>query len=97
MLLPKIFFLKTDGIAQEWVPSIANFILRRRVKVYNILTKTCEIRAFDRSRIKNYQKDYKALMEQLTETYDSLYKNLSTAHERMTKRDFWNKYLGLTN
>ena len=97
MLLPKIFFLKADGIAQEWIPPIGSFILRKRVKVYNILTKTCEIRTFDRGSIKNYQKEYKALMEQLAENYDSLYKNLSAAHDRMTKRDFWNKYLELTD
>ncbi len=97
MLLPKFFFLKADGIAQEWVPPISDFILRKRVKVYNIFTKTCEIRVFDRKRIKEYHKEYKNLMNRLTENYDSLYENLSMAYNKMTKRYFWNKYLGLVD
>ena len=97
MLLPKLFFLKADGIAQEWVPSVASFILRKQVKVYNIYSKTCEIRIFDRKRIKGYQKEYKALMNKLTENYDSIYENLSAAFAKMTKRDFWNKYLELVD
>lgn len=97
MLLPQFFFLKADGIAQEWVPPISDFILRKRVKVYNVITKTCEIRIFDRKKIKEYQKEYKNLMEKLTENYDFLYENLSAAFAKMTKRDFWNKYLGLVD
>ena len=95
MLLPEIFFFKADGIAPEWVPPVANFILRKRVKVYNVFTKTCEIRTFDRERIRKYQKEYKTLMNCLTENYDSLHKNLSAAFKEMTRRDFWNKYLNL--
>lgn len=96
MLLPKIFFLRADGIAPEWVPPVSCFIFRKHVKVYNIVTKTCEIRVFDRKKIKEYQKEYKVLMKKLTYNYDSLHKELSATFAAMTKRDFWNRYLELS-
>ena len=96
LYFPQKLFFRKEGVAQDWSTPAVSFFLRKKVNVYNILTKTYECRTFDRKRIKEYQKEYKNLMKKLTDNYDILYKNLSDAHDEMTKRDFWNNYLELS-
>lgn len=91
---PKFLF-KKRGVAIEWYPPVEDFMLVKEVKVYNLFTKKCEIRRFDKKKLDFYEKEIKKLLNEIEQNYDKLHEDHIKAHKEFSTMDFWKKYLGI--
>ena len=91
---PKFLF-KKQGVALDWYPPVEDFILVREVRVYNLLTKKCEIRKFDKKKIISYRNEFFTLLNEMENKYDDLQKDFCKSHEKLSTLEFWNEYLEL--
>ncbi|NBJ92679.1 glycosyltransferase [Parablautia muri] len=89
--------LKRKGmnLAQEWYPPVETFLIKRHVKVYNLLNKTSVLREFDYHMERKLKKQFRKLLAEIEKNYDSLLKDYRTNLPRLTSFDFWKKYLNL--
>ena len=89
--------LKRNGmnLAQEWYPPVETFLVKRKVKVYNLLNSTSVLREFDYHMEKQLKKEYRKLISEIEKNYDSLLEDYRENFPRLTSFDFWKKYLKL--
>jgi len=91
---PKFLF-KKSGKAMDWYPPVENFMFKKEVRVYNPLSRQCEVRKFHRKKSIAYENEFKLLLHQLMDNYDRLHNEFVTAHKEFTTMEFWEKYLGV--
>lgn len=89
--------LKRNGmnLAQEWYPPVETFLVKRKVKVYNLLNKTSVVREFDYRTERQLKRQFKELISEIEKNYDSLLEDYRANFSRLTSYDFWKKYLEL--
>lgn len=91
---PKFLF-KKQGIALDWYPPVEDFILKYQVKVYNLASKTYEIRKFDRKKLIYYKKNFYDLLDRIYKDYDRIQGEFIEACKKFSTPEFWTNYLEL--
>lgn len=89
---PKCLF-KKNTIALEWRSDIRDFILTKKVKVYNLFTSKYTYREFDRKKLKSYKKEAVKLINQIDKNYRQLNQDYINAQKVFSTVEFWKKYL----
>lgn len=83
------------GIAMECGTADRDFIGKKKVKVYNLLKKTYEIREYNKAKEIKMRDQFFGLMHLIENEYEELVDDLKKSHATLTSRSFWNKYLEL--
>ncbi len=86
---------KGMNLAQEWFPPTETFLIKKRVRVYNLLSHTSTVREFDYRQEKQLKRRFGALLSEVEERYDSLLADYRGNFKRLTSYEFWKKYLRL--
>lgn len=89
--------LKQNGmnLAQEWYPPAETFLVKKQVKVYNLLNKTSVVRKFDYHMERKLEKQFRELLVEIEKNYDGLLEDYRANFPRLTSFDFWKSYLKL--
>ena len=89
--------LKKNGMntAPEWFPAADIFLVKKHVKVYNLLKHTSTIRTFDYNKEKQLKKEFKQYLNSIQTNYDALEKDYRENFGKVTSYEFWKQYLKL--
>lgn len=91
--MKKIVKRNSEKSVGEWYPPNEAFLLKKHVRIYNLLKGTYYYRHFDYDKEQNLKKEFEGLMQKLCNNYDSLANMFREEHARLVSYDFWKKYL----
>ena len=92
LFAPKFLFKKYDISLDE---NSIDFMMRKKVKVYNLLTNKCEIREYTPKQVYRLKKEFNHIFKQLKNNYDKLQQDFITMQQEMKTVTYWEKYLGV--
>lgn len=86
---------KRNGInsISEWYPSVDVFLMKKQVRVYNLLKEESIVRRFDFKTEQNLKNDFKTVLDKLYNNYDKISTEFSDCYKEITSYDYWKKYL----
>ena len=90
--------IKRNGMntAPEWFPPADIFLMKKQVKVYNLLKHTSTVRSFNYKRERELKKEFEYSLGCVQKNFDSLAKDYKDNFKKLTSYEFWKKYLKLT-
>ena len=88
-------FFKKKNRTVEWYPPVQDFMLVKRVEVYNLFTNKYTVREYDAKKADYYTKEFYRLLNQIDKNYDKLHQEFINVHKEFTTFEFWEKYLEL--
>lgn len=84
-----------ENQAPEWFPPVDVFLIKKNVKVYNLLKETSVVRKFDYKLEKKLTVEFDGNLKKINRLYDELEKDYKNEFKRITSYEFWKNYLNL--
>ncbi|MBQ7496420.1 MAG: hypothetical protein IJU00_01045 [Selenomonas sp.] len=83
------------GIVVDWFPSENVFKGKKKMEVYNLVTRKCEIRRPDSLKQEWQEEEYDLQILRLHLYFDAVRDNMKEGLPKLTNREFWDEYLEL--
>ena len=80
----------------DWHPPIEAFLVKKQVRVYNLMEHTYTTRRFDFKLEKTLTKEFHEKLEKIVSRYEELEKEYKAGFKTITSYDFWRRYLKLS-
>ena len=89
--------VKRNGMnmAPEWFPPMDLFLVKKQVKVYNLLKETSIVRKFDYKLERELVHEFEKNLKKINSSYGVLKDDYKSGFKKITSYEFWKKYLDL--